>query len=198
MKCYLFLFIALISFNSVVYGADAKPALVMMFGNEGGLTKDNGGWTNFGISQNGSGKSEVQIKALTIDTATAWYLVNVWKPLMLDKMPSQIIANEIFDSAVNEGTGTAARRIQQAINLSNGLKSDIKIDGVLGRCTWVAFAQCDQIEFYVNWIILRGYRYQTLATKNPTKFEQYYKTWLYRMKDNVRQAVHEYDAKRRK
>jgi lysozyme family protein len=189
----LCLLLGLLSSCDVVYAADPSPALKETFGNEGGLTKDDGGWTKYGISQRGSGLSEQQIKALTLSTASTWYLVNVWKPLGLDRCRSQIIANEIFDSAVNEGTGTAARRIQQAINLSNGNKPDIKVDGKLGAGTWAAWAQCDMVEFYVNWIILRGTRYQQLVIHNPAKFQQYFKSWTYRLKNNVKEAVHEYE-----
>jgi lysozyme family protein len=178
-----------------VYAAAPGPALTETFGNEGGLTKDDGGWTKYGISQNGSGMTEQQIKALTLATASTWYLVNVWKRLGLDRCPSQIIANEIFDSAVNEGPGTAARRIQQAINLSNGTKPDIKVDGELGAGTWAAWAQCDMMEFYVNWVGLRIARYQILVEKDPAKFQQYFKSWTYRVARNIRQAVHEYDAR---
>lgn len=178
------------------HAAVPSPALQETFGNEGGLTKDDGGWTKYGISQKGSGKTEAQIKALTLESAAAWYLVNVWQPLGLDRVPSQIIANEIFDSAVNEGTGTAARRIQQTINLSNGNKPDIKVTGRLGAITWAAFDECDLIEFYVNWIILRGTRYQALVTKDPAKFQQYFKSWTYRLKNNVALAVKEYQQAR--
>ena len=187
------LLLGLLSSCDVVYAADPSPALKETFGNEGGLTKDDGGWTKYGISQNGSGMTEAQIKALTLSTASHWYLVNVWKPLGLDRCSSQIIANEIFDSAVNEGKGTAALRIQQAINLSNGNKSDIKVNGRLDAGTWAAWAQCDMVEFYVNWIILRGTRYQQLVIDDPAKFHQYFKSWTYRLKNNVREAVHEYE-----
>lgn len=176
------------------HAATPEPALAMMFGNEGGLTKDNGGWTKYGISQRGSGLTEQQIKALDLPAATKWYLTNVWRPLGLDRVSSQIVANEIFDSAVNEGNGTAARRIQQAVNLSNSKAMDVPVDGVLGSATMQAWAHCDMIEFYVNWIVLRGVRYQMLVSKNPGLYQQYFKSWTYRLKNNVRQAVHEYDA----
>ena len=177
------------------YAADPGPALTETFGNEGGKTVDDGGPTNWGISQRSyPNMTKQQIFDLTLDQAAVIYRRDYWQPLGLDAMPSQIIANEIFDGAVNEGVGTAARRIQTAINLSNGNKSDIKVDGVLGSGTWAAFAQCDLIEFYVNWIILRGTRYQSLVVKDPAKFQQYFKSWTYRLKNNVAKAVHEYEV----
>ncbi len=194
MRNLLLIILLVLTVALPVHAALPGPALQETFGNEGGLTKDDGGWTKFGISQNGSGMTEVQIKALTLPAAADWYMVNVWKPLGLDRYESQIIANEIFDSAVNEGVGTAARRIQAVINLSNGNHPDIKVDGHLGPGTHAAWVLCDQSEFYVNWIVLRGARYQMLVTKNPAKFGPYFKSWLYRVKNNVRTAVHQYDA----
>ena len=178
-----------------VYCADIKPALVETFGNEGGYTVDSGGPTNWGISQKAyPNLSTEHIKNMKVEEAAGLYERDYWDPLGLGKCPNQIIANEIFDSGVNEGSGTAARRIQQAINLSNGFKADIKVDGKLGTATWNAWAQCDLIEFYVNWIILRGTRYQKLAEGNSAKYQQYFKSWTYRLKNNVAKAVHEYET----
>lgn len=180
-----------------VYAASVVPALTETFGNEGGLTRDDGGWTNFGISQNGSGMTESQIKALNLESAADWYNRNVWTPLGLDKEPSQIIANQVFEEAVNGGTGTGARQYQTAINLSNESNADIPVDGTIGPGTWAARSKANSIELYCNMIILWGTRYQVLVKQNPAKYQRYFKGWLYRLKGNVIKAVHEYEEARK-
>jgi len=178
-----------------VYAATITDALKETFGNEGGYTVDSGGPTNFGISQKAYPHMSTQeIKDLTIEKAAAIYERDYWNPLGLNKEPSQITANEIFDSAVNEGVGTAARRIQKAINLANYPQADIPIDGVLGPATWAAKAKVNPVEFYVCWIGLRFGRYQLLVEKSPEKFDQYFKSWTFRIKNNVVRAVHELDS----
>lgn len=195
MKPFLSSLVALFMMCSMVLAADIKPALVETFGNEGGYTVDSGGPTNFGISQKAyPNLSTEYIKQMKIEEAAAIYERDYWKPLQLDKEPSQIIASEIFDSAVNEGVGTAIRRMQKAINLANYPLEDITIDGVLGPGTWAAKARVNPVEFYVCWIGLRFGRYQQLVEKNPAKFDQYFKSWTFRIKNNVVRAVHEMDA----
>lgn len=195
MKWFVLFIMLAVSSCDVVYAAEVQPALKEMFGNEGGYTVDNGGPTNFGISQKAyPNLTTDHIKNMKIEEAAIIYERDYWKSLQLDKEPSQIIANEIFDSAVNEGVGTAARRIQQAVNLSNYPAKDIPIDGVLGTGTWAAKSKVSAVEFYVCWIGLRFERYKSLATKNPEKYDQYFKGWVMRVKNNVVKAVHEMDA----
>ena len=180
------------------HAAVPGPALQETFGNEGGLTCDDGGWTKYGISNRAYPRMSVaQIKTLTLPQAAAIYERDYWNPLGLGAhMPNQIIANEIFDSAVNEGEGTAARRIQQVINLSDNRKALLKVDGNLGTGTWAALAKCDLVEFYINWIVLRGSRYQKLVAQNPAKYQQYFKSWTYRLKGNVMAAIFEYQQRK--
>lgn len=71
----------------------------------------------------------------------AFYKENFWDVLCLDKVASQAIANEVYDSAVNCGTGKAALWLQRAINVTNagGTKAaDVVADGQVGPATLAA------------------------------------------------------------
>lgn len=67
-----------------------------------------------------------------------FYYQVFWVALSLDKIPVYAIAEEIFDTAVNQGAKTATRYFQQALNLLNNnqkIYSNILDDGDLGDKT---------------------------------------------------------------
>lgn len=186
------------------YAAEAKIAVEEAFGAEGGKNcrhddpgnrKQDGTWgcTNFGFAPRVYGDKVPD----NLEDAAAMYERDFWKTLHLGELKSQIIANAIFLAAINQGQPTWAKKIQEAINLSNDYGEDIVVDGVIGKKTIEAANYCDQVELYVNIIILQGARYQAIVQKNP-KMRAWYKEWMYRMKNGVRKAVHDYDQARAK
>jgi lysozyme family protein len=117
---------------------------------EGGYSNDpndRGGETNFGITaavarENGYSGS---MRDMTIDQAKAIYRAKFWaKPgLYLIAPLSPTIAEELFDTGVNMGTGTAAIFLQRALNALNRMAGDypdILVDGGIGPATANAFA----------------------------------------------------------
>lgn len=71
----------------------------------------------------------------------AFYRKNFWEPLNCDKLP-EAIAEELFDTAVNQGVRTAGKYFQQATNFlnKNGKTfKDIKEDGAIGPMSLAAF-----------------------------------------------------------
>jgi lysozyme family protein len=123
---------------------------------------DRGGETWKGISRNNFPKWEGwtiidRIKAQTDKTQLSkvlsgdsdlkkcvyqFYYQVFWLALNLDKIPVYAIAEEIFDTAVNQGLKTAARYFQQALNLLNNnqkIYSNILDDGDLGDKTLRAY-----------------------------------------------------------
>ena len=71
----------------------------------------------------------------------AFYRKNFWEPLNCDLLP-ELIAEELFDTAVNQGVGTAAKYLQEAVNLLNlngKIFKDIKVDGAIGPMSLAAF-----------------------------------------------------------
>ena len=62
-----------------------------------------------------------------------------------DQLPSQAIADESFECAVNLGVQTAAENLQQTINLLNRnarLYSDISVGGIIGSQTLSTLNRC--------------------------------------------------------
>lgn len=116
---------------------------------EGGYVNDpndRGGETNWGVTigvarENGYGGS---MRAMTRDQAKAIYRTKYWaKPgLYLIAPLSEAVADELFDTGVNMGTGTAAIFFQRALNALNRQAKDypdIIVDGGIGPATAAAF-----------------------------------------------------------
>lgn len=112
-------------------------------GFEGGysdVSGDRGGRTKYGITektfldamQRGIISGASGIKDLTIAQAKAIYQVLYWFPLRLQDVKDISIAAEIFDTAVNSGTGKAAIIVQLALAY---LGEPLKIDGDIGPVT---------------------------------------------------------------
>jgi lysozyme family protein len=117
---------------------------------EGGYVNDpndRGGETNFGVTiavarENGYGGP---MRAMSLDQAKAIYRAKYWaKPgLYLIAPLSAKVAEELFDTGVNMGTGTAAMFLQRALNALNRMAGDypdIRVDGAIGPATAAAFA----------------------------------------------------------
>lgn len=71
-----------------------------------------------------------------------FYETHFWKVNKLDEITDQEIANEVFDTGVNQGTRTAAMYLQEALNLLNSNEkhySDLKVDGAIGAKTLKAY-----------------------------------------------------------
>ena len=101
---------------------------------EGGYVNDPadpGGETKYGISQRAF--PDVSIPDLTIEDAFAIYKRGYWDKLSLDGCSSQVIASELFDTAVNMGVHKAATMLQEALNVCSG--SELVVDGLIGPVT---------------------------------------------------------------
>jgi lysozyme family protein len=73
----------------------------------------------------------------------AFYKAEFWNKMLLDQVKDQEVANELFESAVNQGAFTVSRHFQQALNLLNNNEkhySDIADDGHIGSATLKAYA----------------------------------------------------------
>lgn len=71
-----------------------------------------------------------------------FYKVTFWDALQLDHISEQEIADELFDTAVNQGVKSAAVYFQNSLNLLNNNQkhySDILTDGVIGQNTLKAY-----------------------------------------------------------
>jgi lysozyme family protein len=74
--------------------------------------------------------------------AEKFYLETFWNKLNLSKIYNQAVCDELFDTAVNQGTITAGKYIQESLNMLNNMErkyKDIAVDGVIGDATISAY-----------------------------------------------------------
>lgn len=117
----------------------------LIFGAEGGYDvtpSDPGNWTGgvagagtlrgtkYGISA--ASYPTLDVAGLTLDQATAIYRADYWARIAGDDLPGQV-ALLIFDAAVNQGVGAAARALQAS--------AGVAVDGVVGPQTIAAVRQ---------------------------------------------------------
>lgn len=119
-------------------------AFRVVVGEEGGfsiLATDPGNWTG---GQCGAGRCEgtkfgisaasypaIDIAGLTIEDAQSIYRRDYWGKIRADQLPPPL-ALLVFDAAVNNGVGRAARWLQAAVGVA--------ADGVIGEGTLAAVA----------------------------------------------------------
>lgn len=139
---------------------------------EGGLANlegDPGGVTNYGISirfagsigldLNGDGETTgADILALTEDIAINLYRDHFWRRSRCDLLPPAI-AVCVFDAAVNQGPGTAARMLQRILGTA--------ADGVIGPVT-SRLAHKTGLDLVTEYDALRADRYA--RTRNYARF----------------------------
>lgn len=191
-----------------VYAADVEIALINTFGHEGAyqcMRADSGNWTGgkigkgelkgtkYGIAASSYPKED--IRGLTVQRAATIYRRDFWGQLRLDDARNQIIANEVFDAAVNMGVGTQARILQRAINQAGYPRKKLVVDGVVGGATVARMNEVDQVALYCHLIGMRYDRYARIVAGDPIK-EQFFRVWLYRIKDNVRAVVLAVESRR--
>ena len=139
---------------------------------EGGYINDPddpGGETKYGISKRAFPNED--IKNLTIERAKELYQIHYWRLIKGDEIKSQLIAETIFDFAVNAGVATAVRLIQRG--------AMIKDDGVIGKQTLEFINTQEEADFVVGYCVLKIQRYIDICEKNPTQ-KKYFFGWVKR------------------
>ena len=115
--------------------ANFPRCLDVLWPEEGGFSNrasDPGGPTNLGITiatlseYMGRPASVSQVQGLTRETATPIYHKLIWQPIKGSYLPSGLDLM-VFDTAVNNGPGRAAKFLQQALG--------VEPDGVIGSGT---------------------------------------------------------------
>ena len=102
-------------------------------------------------------------------------------------IPSQMIAEELFDTGVNMGIHRSVRFLQESLNLLNRNQKnyeDIKEDGLLGPGTLNAleiYLENDDSPFLLKIMnILQGHHYIEYMRRQPNQ-EKYARGWLKRI-----------------
>ncbi len=132
--------------------------------------KDKGGLTKFGISQRSYPK--VDIRALTKGQAKAIYKADYWDKIRGDDIKSQMIAENIFDTAVNMGSKTAARLVQESLQIA-------KPDGIIGPKSLEAINGQSEREFLSAFTLGKIGRYVEICVKDKTQ-ERFLLGWIRR------------------
>lgn len=126
-------------------------AFELIIGHEGGYSndsRDNGGETNWGISQ--KAYPNLHIPSLTKDQAKHIYKSDYWDAIKGDYLPGRL-ATLVFDCAVNQGVGAATKMMQKSLG--------VNADGVIGPKTLSAAQSADLSDFAVKFGAERGLRY---------------------------------------
>lgn len=112
--------------------ADFEKAFRKTLRFEGGYVNnpnDSGGKTKYGITEKvarGYGY-QGEMKNLPLNFARKVYKTGYWDANQLDHCPSQLLAENVFDCAVNCGVRTATKLLQQVLGAT--------VDGVIGSET---------------------------------------------------------------
>lgn len=147
--------------------SDFDRAVEIIFKVEGydKVIVDEGGLTKWGISKNAN--PDVDIANLTRAQAKAIYKARYWDPVRCDDMawPLNLC---VFDAAVNQGVGPAARMLQAAVGVAQ--------DGILGIKTMARVNALPPKELGASYMAKRALRY--VGTKN---FDKYGYGWFARL-----------------
>jgi lysozyme family protein len=159
-----------------------ERAIGKTFEHEGFISNhrdDSGGLTKWGISQ--AAYPDLDIAGLTLAEARAIYQRDYWRPLRLDALNDQELANEVFDMAVNAGRKTAVLLAQKAFNFFT--RATIIEDGDMGPKTIGALNAATTAEHRRDLVqAYRGFRfchYSALVRHNP-RFASFSRGWLRR------------------
>lgn len=178
--------------------ANFKEAFDITMGHEGGYVNDPadaGGETYRGIARrynpDWNGWTIIDNTKPDIDFGTmdpyvrSFYKERYWDVNLLDDFP-QSIANEMFDTGVNMGTGRAARFLQECLNYLNrngSLFPDLVVDGKIGNKSLNALNTVlpdDEDILLVMLNVCQGRHYMEYMSKSPTQ-ERFARGWFKRV-----------------
>jgi lysozyme family protein len=163
-----------------------EEAINKTLSHEGGFVndpKDSGGATNFGITQatltawRKKPVTVADVKNMTRAEAVRIYKHEYWFKNSLDQVVSHVVAEEIFDSAVNTGR-TAIRFVQDLCN-EQGYK--LVRDGIMGAKTVNALntliQKLGEVSVHDRLNALQEKFYYDLVKRRP-KDQRFLKGWL--------------------
>ncbi|HOY24101.1 MAG TPA: glycosyl hydrolase 108 family protein [Cellvibrio sp.] len=145
--------------------ANFNDAIVITLAKEGGakftdVPNDRGGATKYGISQ--AAYPTLDIRNLTEQQARDIYKRDYWDRVRGDDIKSQIIAENIFDTAVNMGVRTTSRLVQNMLDIEPA-------DGVIGSASLGVINQQAEKEFLAHFTLVKIGYYASICNKNRTQ-----------------------------
>lgn len=146
------------------------------------------------ISRVGENASKINAEAEKSESLQAMvlkhYKANYWDSLSLDGVNDQKVANELYDTGVNMGTGRAAlffQRTLNSVNRNGAIFPDLKLDGQIGAKTIDAFNGLPLNDKYMVWKLLnclQGAKYIDICEHNPTQ-EKFMRSWASRVFETI-------------
>ena len=101
-----------------------------------------------------------------------FYQVNYWNVNQTGSINDQQIANQVFDTSVNMGTGRGAQFLQQA--------AGVTVDRQIGPATLAAVNSANPETLYNQFIALRKQYYLNIIAANPSQ-AQFKNSWFSRL-----------------
>ena len=157
---------------------------------EGGFVNDiddPGGATNYGISirllatlgelgdVDKDGDIDIHdIMEMTPEHAAEIYWVYFYRPLRIEEFKDPSLAMQVFDFAVNAGSRTAVRILQECLKIT--------ADGLLGPKTLAEVNSFSTSTPLMLYRYARNDYYRNLANRRP-KLKKFLKGWLNRVDD---------------
>jgi len=168
---------------------------------------DWGGWIVLDLMNNKNSKIS-QLQSLV----NSFYYNEFWSYLKCENF-DQAIADELFDTAVNQGKITAAKYLQESLNLLNNNQrhyKDILVDGAISNKTITAYNEFMNTSAFpgrskeknINTLLkalngLQFERYKDIVKQSPDQ-EIYFYGWLQRIKKNENETETNMEVAKRK
>lgn len=143
------------------------------------------GWQEIDRLKNtGNKKPEIDNNKNLVPEVEEFYKKNYWDSIKLSKIASRDVAEELFDTAVNQGKTAAIKYLQRSLNVLNNNEKkykDLEVDGKMGPKTIEAANSYMFPKILVKCINgLQFMRYYNLAQKDKTQ-EKFMLGWLKRV-----------------
>lgn len=158
--------------GAVMAAFDVAFGLVIR--NEGGyvlhsVTGDRGGMTFAGIARSfhpgwvgwdildSAGADDARLPSLV----ASFYRDNFWMRVSGDDLADQLVANSVFDFAVNAGVRVAVRLAQAAVG--------VRVDGVLGPVSLAAINGVGADDFRTRFALAKVARYAAIVNRDRSQ-----------------------------
>ena len=171
--------------------ANFESSLQKILAHEGGYVNDpddTGGETYKGVARHINSKWEGWVRVDMAKTqsgfpanlekdselqqdVSSFYQVNYWDALCADSMENQLVADSIFDFAVNAGVRTSASLAQLVVEADP--------DGVIGPSTLDKLNAFDPDHFLAAFTVAKIARYISIVKKRPES-RKYFYGWVRR------------------
>lgn len=151
---------------------------------EGGETADNGGHTNYGITQGtynavapALGLANKNVHDLNYGDVRKVYESEYYKKPKIAAISSPRVRGILFDHAVNSGNASAIKTLQNIVG--------VKADGIMGKKTLAAvdkYIADNSEDSLANDLLNSRQAFMThLAISNPMKYQKNYNGWMNRI-----------------